>query len=174
MKQKNYLRGKRAKTNGDIFEVIIKGQCHRQGIKAIKHHVPKTVVRGKLVYLEKGCPDFTILYQGLSVYFDAKSIDEGYFSYSKLNKVQHQLTDLAEIKSHGHNAGYLVWFKEPNVVGFIPIGDLLNLKPMSSIRPEQTIILGQAVPGIEPEINFARLFSLDWESKRCGHCKKII
>ena len=177
MKQKlpsmSFLRGRKAQRIGKNFEQMISEQCKQQEIKAIKHHVPTVLSRGKLIYLSKGAPDFNIIYQGISVYFDAKTFDSDRITYSQIKR--HQVLDLAELKASGCNSGYLCWLREIGIVGWVPVGDLLNLAPGASIKHDQMIILGSASPGLmEPQIHFSRLFSLDWESKRCVNCKKVI
>lgn len=177
MKQKlpstRWLAGKKAQKNGANFEDMIREQCKAQNIILIKNNVPtRWTVKG-IKYCERSEPDFCIGFQGISVYFDAKSFDSDRIIYSQL--VTHQIARLAELEAAGFNAGYIVWMRQTGDVAWIPVGDLLNLKPGCSIQRHQMTIIGTSQPGWhEPEMVFGRLFSLDWEQRKCWNCKKTI
>lgn len=164
-KKNNYLRGKKAQRVGKEFEQIIIRYCNREGIAVKKTDaILRQSATGQMWRERAGC-DFVLGYQSVAVFLDAKSIDSDRISHSFLKP--HQIQDLSYWASHGFNSGLIVWFREKNIISFIPVSDLLKLNPGESIRVEQTIQLGTLF-----DFQLGRLFSLQWEKTACPQCRQ--
>lgn len=152
-----FISGKKAQRNGRNFEDMIREQCKLHQIKCIKHHVPTVLSRGKLIYMAKGGPDFTLLYKGKAIFFDAKSFDSDRITFSQLH--QHQLSELLDISVSGFKSGYLVWMREISKVCWIDISRLIKVEPGNSIKSDELLCIGQTVsPMLEPSMDFFKLF----------------
>jgi penicillin-binding protein-related factor A (putative recombinase) len=161
-----WLRGKKANKVGKDFEQVIINYCHREGMAVKKTDAPMRQAGGK-IWRERAGVDFVLGFQGVAVFLDAKSVDSDRISFSFLKP--HQLQDLSYWQSNGFTSGLLVYFRQINMISFIPICDLLKLSPGQSIKAEQTTNLGSYF-----DFQLGRLFSMEWETKRCLKCKKIL
>lgn len=156
-KSSRFIAGKKSQKNGRNFEDMIKEQCKFHNIKCIKHHVPTILSRGKLVYMAKGGPDFTLLFEGQAVFFDAKNFDSDRITHSQIH--QHQLSELLDISHAGFTSGYLIWMREAGKVCWITASQLLAIEPGSSIKADEMFCVGQTVSHmLEPWIDFIKLF----------------
>lgn len=152
-----FIGGKRAQKNGRNFEDMIKEQCKLNQIKCLQSFVPTILSRGKLIYKAKGGPDFTILYKGKAIFFDAKSFDSDRITYSQLH--QHQINELNDISNSGFKSGYLVWMREISKICWIDISKLVSLESGKSIKSGDLLCIGQSVsPMLEPSMDFFKLF----------------
>lgn len=150
--------GRKPQRSGKNFELMIIEQAKFQGIKTFKHHIPTTVAKGKVVYHQKGAPDFTALFNKKSIYFDAKSFDSDRITHSQIN--QHQLSELHDVHISGHLAGYLIWLRQAGIVGWLSVLDLMTIEYGEHIAARDMLVVGRSVDAnMEPEIDFLKLFA---------------
>lgn len=149
--------GIKSQRTGKNFELMIIEQTKYQGIKCFKHNVPTTISKGKIIYMAKGAPDFTLLFNKKSIYFDAKSFDSDRIIHSQIN--QHQLSELHDVHISGHLAGYLIWLRKSGIVGWLSALDLMTIEYGEHIAAKDMLVVGRSVAtNMEPEINFNLLF----------------
>lgn len=149
---RNRIKGARNRASGTGFEILIKANAERSGWTCTR--IPngcRWIGPGKIV-AEKTPFDFVITKRGRAVFFDAKSIVANKFTHSMVDL--NQVHALQPIGEDLFPAGYIVWFRKAKKVGFIPVLDLVSLKPRCSISLNQTIILGDS----DQRIEFDRIF----------------
>lgn len=142
--QKNIRRGHIAKDMGDLFENMLRTFSARQSITCTR--IPsgcRTVSTRAGMPILKRVPtpfDFILTKNGLAACIDCKTIESGNFSHSMLT--QHQVDSLVNIFDSKIPAGYLIWFRDVDVVTFFQADKLYHLKRRESLKHTDGIIVG--------------------------------
>jgi penicillin-binding protein-related factor A (putative recombinase) len=87
--------------------------------------------------------DFVVTYKSKSAFVDTKTIDGECFHYSSIK--EHQVSEMILHENYGAIAGYVIWFRQIDVIIFVPAHILLeNIKSKTSARISQSgvIVLG--------------------------------
>jgi hypothetical protein len=157
-RQKAGLTAKRA---GESFEQEFERMATLNNFSVIRIPDGCRQVRdrsGRMKLLRVRTPfDYLISKRGFHVCVDCKSTDGSTFPYSAIT--HHQIQTLQRI-SKDTLSGYVVLFKELRKVVFFPSSRLWNLKPKTSLRPEDGIDLG----GLSHNSNFEVLKTY-WENQ---------
>lgn len=134
-----FFRSRAVKT-ASSWEQIIINRAHLEGHEAIK--IPegrKAVGRGRWIPV-KSPFDLIIAATKNDCFCDAKTYDEPYMKASKVTP--HQLRELVRLEKKGRVAGYLVWFRGLDRIVFFHAHQLAELRPESSLRPDDGRQLG--------------------------------
>jgi hypothetical protein len=137
---KNIVRGKKAKVNGQRFEIFLENSAARKMWTVTR--IPdgcRQVGPNKLLRVRTPF-DFVFTRWGKAVFADAKSTQTKYFSKSALTP--HQIEQLKDIENDGFAAGYIVNFSTLNLVVFFSATLLSEIKTRDSVGPEQGILIG--------------------------------
>lgn len=136
----NRIRGAKAKREGSQFESLVERSAFHQAILPVRMPLGcRRVGRNKLFQIKTPF-DFVLVYNGVSIFLDCKSYDSDRISHSQLT--EHQITSLHDLEEHGVFAGYLVWFREVNTVGFATASQLVSLEPGKSLSCLSCLSLG--------------------------------
>lgn len=134
--------------------------CRREGIECVdfpngcrRINTPKGL---RLIPVEMPF-DFLICRDGLSACVDTKTTQENTFIYSSI--VPHQLRALSAVGNH-IAAGYVVWFRTIDRVVFYDHLTLQRLRPNTSLKPENGVLLGTVGSG-----KIERVFKTKTQSK---------
>lgn len=156
----NQRRGWLAKKDGEEWEKIIFKSAQMQGILPIIMPLgARRIGIHKLVQIKTPF-DMILIFEGRSVYIDAKSLDSDRITYSQLTP--HQVNTLAAIEEKGCTAGYLIFFRPENAVCFVRGLELQTIQQGESLHGKDMVYLG----GLE-DFSLGRLFSLHLETH--GH-----
>ena len=137
----NRLRGRKAKKNGKIFENHVFNCAKAQGFAVF--HVEdgcQRLSKERTVPVKQMC-DLVIGKHGKAVFFDAKTVETGNFTFSDIKT--NQVEPLSEFEAMGFVSGYVIEFKQYNKTSFFSAGHLLRMKPRESLKPEQGLIIGE-------------------------------
>lgn len=132
--------GRNARAEGVRFENALAFRVKMSGAALVKLPTGARVVGPRKLIPVKTPFDFVLARQGIAAFIDTKSTSEGTFKHDRITP--HQLTALVELESQGFKAGYIVWFRKPNVVVFYSASLLLALRRGSGLRVENGISLG--------------------------------
>jgi penicillin-binding protein-related factor A (putative recombinase) len=86
--------------------------------------------------------DFILTKNGQAACIDCKTIDSGNFSHSMLT--QHQVDSLVNIFDSKIPAGYLVWFRDVDIMSFFTAEKLYHLYRRESLKPGDGIMCGNS------------------------------
>ncbi len=135
------MGGKKAQEIGAGFEEIFCNLSRYQGFHV--ERIPdacKQISANKFIR-EKSPFDYILVKDFSFVAFiDCKTVEGRTFKHSRL--VNHQLQSLRNIGRHGL-AGYIVWFRKPNIVNFFDWQKLTALCPGKSVSDSEGISLGK-------------------------------
>lgn len=104
--EKDYLRGKRARANGDFFEKVCETILDMEGFKSEKIPSGARWVSQTKVVPVKTPFDFISARGGKCLLFDCKSTDGKTFTYTMIKSKFHQVESLLGFQKVGIRAGY--------------------------------------------------------------------
>lgn len=134
--------GKKAKSNGNAFEGLLKIYALRDGWLTIQiGSMVRWVGRNKFVPIPSPF-DFVFLRNAEAIFADAKFTKNNTFTFSNLT--QHQIDSLSEVGNQRFKAGYIVHFEPSDKVVFFDIKTLVRLKPYESLCHENGTLLGSS------------------------------
>lgn len=134
--------GHQARQWGQYFENIVQSHAARQNTTLIRIPDGCRVIRnGTFTKLMRVTTpfDFVLMSKNNVVVFDAKTVDASSFPHSAITP--HQLNSLIKC-TRDALAGYLVWFREPDLVSFITAKRLAESRPRTSMIPDDGLVLG--------------------------------
>lgn len=140
MKRDHKLIGLKAKRNGSSWESAMIGLAEIKGWDVIpippgcKQLGAKRLIRVKTPF------DCVFIKQGKSLYTDLKTTIDSTWPYC--HNDWDQIAWLIKCEHQGHKAGYIVNFSELDTVVFFSATSLTGLKPRSSLKPGDGIIIG--------------------------------
>lgn len=116
---------------GKAFEQMIEAACRQYLIdgqaQIVKTEVQNKFIAGRMVYSQKGPPDFIgTIKGGQAVAFDAKNTQAASFPISKITDRPHQLEHLKNVHALGGIAFYLINMERENRVFIIPLPQIIN------------------------------------------------
>lgn len=144
--------GYKAKARGSGFEKQFKVRCNLNNVAYI--HLPQMGAEFKrnLDHEKRTIPcDFIIGHKNMACLIDTKSVDADRLSYSEINSKSFrlQVIKLTKFQADGQGisvfrnmAGFVVYFKQVNLVYFFQPKQLFNVNPKSSIKFSQGLRLG--------------------------------
>lgn len=139
MKNQNWFRGKKAFTQGKVFEDLVRHQAARDHILCID--MPLGMKRfGRKMCQVKTPFDMIFVRNQTACFIDCKSVDAERFSYSQIKT--HQAMPLRQIEAEGFNAGYLIFFRAIDEVVFFKASTLVAITHGEGIGPDDGIKLG--------------------------------
>lgn len=142
--KKKRTAGKLAKDMGDIFEAYTQAACRREGInlEKIPTGCKQAYYKGHLrTILVKTPFDFILAKNKQSAFIDCKTIESGNFSASMRDN--NQVMSLLRMHNQNIPAGYIIWFRDKNLVIFATAEQLAKMVPRESIKHTDGIILGE-------------------------------
>lgn len=108
---------------GTAFEELFERQCKLEGLWPDPNLIKaRRAWKGRLQALPSNL-DYTLMGRGGRIgFFDCKTFDKPYFTYSDLSKGdrEHQIELAARYNEWGFHAGFVVWFRPINRVVFYP------------------------------------------------------
>lgn len=136
--------GFRSKRNGQAFEEMVRYRATKIDATLIK--IPDGCRRinspGGIKLLPVKTPfDFVLMKRGYCITMDAKTVEEATFAYSQIDK--QQLASLKTCDRDALRSGYLIWFRTPDLVSFIDVKVLAEVRQRTSIDAHDGIILGK-------------------------------
>ena len=142
---KQRVGGMRAKKAGEGFENFLEAMARRFGVYCERIPDGCKQIRnrgGKLQLVRTTTPfDFVLCWNGRSAFIDAKTVEGKTFPHSKI--VDHQLKSLTKVGEHCPS-GYVVWFREPDVIALFTPQQLAELQKRDSLKPEDGLALGRS------------------------------
>lgn len=151
-KDRNRLRGLRAKRVGETWENLLQSNAYRCGCKVIKIPSGCRWVSAVRAVAVKTPFDFVFIRGGKSVFLDAKTTLSGCFTFSAVD--QDQIHWLTECAKGGAKAGYIVDFRTLKKVVFFSVEKLSGLRSRQSLKPEDGIQLS----GDDDRLDLGKLF----------------
>lgn len=155
------MRGAKAKSNGSSFESVFKHRCTELSIKATR--MPNGCERygnGPKDIKEVKTPlDWIISYNSYTALIDTKSIDDRVFPHSLIKP--HQVLELFDHEEKGIRAGYVIYFKEVNQIGFMWASALvrrMDLRGSISHSDPEIQHLGTGLEYFDPRLIFLSPF----------------
>lgn len=151
--QRNFRQiGMKKKVAGEEFELAVQLMANREDWNILK--IPsgcRFLSRVKIIPV-KSPFDFILAKPNRIIFFDAKSIGDGTFGFSKIN--QNQLSKLSLLDCVAP-AGYVVNFTKHNQVVFFAVKDLREVRFRSSLKPMDGVLLGTS-----RDFRFDRVFNM--------------
>ena len=139
--KKKRTSGKLAKNMGDIFEAYTQAACRREGINLEKIPTGCRYVGPKKIALVKTPFDFILAKNKQTAFIDCKTIESGNFSASMRDP--NQIVSLLKMHNQNIPAGYIIWFRDKNLVIFATAEQLAKMTKGESIKHTDGIILGE-------------------------------
>lgn len=144
--------GQKAKQNGKRWEGYFENHCRINRINILR--IPdgcRTVGRNKILRVKTPF-DYIISKNKQTYLIDTKTTAGKSFSHAQIT--DHQVNSMFTHSFNGSvKSGYIIYFRERNLISFFDAKLLLQLKPGSSLEPNHGIILGN----IE-KMSFSSLF----------------
>lgn len=132
--------GKKAKSNGNAFEGLLKINALRDGWHTVQlGSMVRWVGKNKFVPIPSPF-DFVFLRDGEALFVDAKFTKNNTFTFSSLTR--HQVESLCEVGRQKFKAGYIVHFEPTDKVVFFEAKTLIGLRPYESLSETNGIVLG--------------------------------
>lgn len=138
---KRIIGGKRAKAHGSDFEEILRFSAEVEGYEIIR--IPdgcRQLGPHRLMRVQSPFDFVFVKSQYEIVFVDAKSTDNNTFTYSAIT--QHQLQILSLLESKGVKAGYIIYFRTPNLVVWFSASKLNSINKGQSLKPQDGVQLG--------------------------------
>lgn len=137
------LGGKKAKSKGDVFELILSSRAKSEKISFVK--IPSGCAWRKTNFGVKPVPvrtpfDFVIGKNAKAVFFDAKCMGDDRFTYSLIK--QHQVQKLLELEQQNFRSGYVIFFDTVDRVEFFSASQLMAVKRRESLKSGEGMFLG--------------------------------
>ena len=138
-KASDISRGHRAKRAGDDWENMLSHAAFRSGAHVVKIPSGCRWVSATRAISVKTPFDFVFLRQGIPVFADAKTTMASAWGYAANDP--HQVRALLRCEQAGSRAGYIVNFRELEIVAFFSATQLAGLRPRQSLKPSEGIQL---------------------------------
>lgn len=128
--------------SGSAFEDLFFKQAQRNGLLVIKnHYTAKFTYKGRL-QIVKGELDFKMISQQGDVgYFDCKSYDGEYFTYSQID--EDQLKRAITYNNWAVPSGFVVWFRKVNLIVFFSGHVIARKGARERFDMEDGLVLGR-------------------------------
>lgn len=139
---RNRRQGYFAKKIGEKTQQDLVAHAYHQGILILQ--IPsgcKWVAANKVVPVPTPF-DCVGIWGSKDIFFDIKTTDAKYFTYSMIHDKPHQLDWLTKIARRGRNAGFLVHFRESQEVVWFKAEKLELVKRRESLSPQDGLNLG--------------------------------
>lgn len=137
---------------GSDFESYVKRHLSFQGWDVERiHNGHKYTGKDTIVNVKQPFDFFGTKNKGLSIYFDAKTVQGDAYPYSAIN--QDQVKALLKIHNNGFVAGFIIHFRQTNSYCFVDAKALSEVVPRASIKSRMCIDLGK-------EIDMSKLFNV--------------
>lgn len=120
------LQGRRAQSNGDLFERFFQFGTKRRGIVTTRFPNGCKRISASRVIEVKTPFDWILSYQGKTALIDTKTCAGKSFRHSSVE--QHQISTLYSHELAGTLSGYVVWLRETDVIFFLPASVLSTLQ----------------------------------------------
>lgn len=108
---------------GKTFELVFERACKIAGIYADQNHLKaRRAWKGKLIALPSNL-DFTLISNGRVGFFDCKNFKGDHFTFSDITdrgRREHQLAMAVRYNEMGVPSGFVVWFRDLDVVSYFP------------------------------------------------------
>lgn len=134
------IGNKKAKHNGDLFEVQLARQARAHGWKYIKIPMGAKMVGPNKIIRVRTPFDFVFVKKGKAIFADAKSFNKKTITYSDLT--HHQVQELMDMEDQDHKAGYIVHFRPAKQIVFFPASMLIALKSRTSYDHTEGFLMG--------------------------------
>ncbi len=138
------LRGRRAKTEGDRFELLFSRALLQRQWAVIKFPMgAKALGPNKLIKVKSPFDQLAVK-SGKTVCYDLKSINQSSYGYSHLT--QHQIHHLLQVLEKGNSpnikAGYIIHFRPLGKIFYFSAHTLSSLQPKTSLSPANGVWIG--------------------------------
>lgn len=132
------------RSQGALFEQMLQWKANIQNVMFIKipdgcKRVPSASKIPRLIPVTTPF-DFIFIYEGKSIFLDAKTFDKTSITYSMLTN--HQVITLNKIRHYGAQAGYIVFHRDIDEIRFYDAEKLYRLRPRESLTIGDGIKIG--------------------------------
>lgn len=131
------------KRNGTYFEKVFFKQAKEQGLTPIPNHISARYTYNGRLQPIKSELDFKLIKDGITGFFDCKSFEHDYFTFSQICPKQLERSVL--YNSLNVPSGFIVFFREINKVFFFKGTDIMSSGQRSRIESKNGISLGSII-----------------------------
>ena len=159
------IQGLKAKNEGARFEKLFEAACLSRSIACTRFPDGcRQVGAYKLVRIKTPW-DWVLSMNGRAAFIDTKSCNDNSFPHSHIEA--HQIDAMLMHEAAGNFAGYVIWFRKPDLVIFMPASQLKpRIGERGSVRPDEKFLINLGpVATHDPRRIFAARGMTDWMTK---------
>lgn len=130
------------KEQGKIFEQLFQKQAQRSGLLALKNPLNCRILWKSKIQIIRSELDFKLINQKGDIgFFDCKSFEDDYFTFSELSGYQ---IERAVLYNYWHvPAGFVVYFRKPNAICYFSGISIKQKGPGSRFAKGDGLFLGR-------------------------------